>query len=133
MGTGYHGGFGETSRYRVGYEIPKTEKTLEMALDPKLYAVKIAKKLNIHLRVSGKQISIIFNSKLPPGIAGITRKNNPYVIEIGPSALASEIELANTIAHKLNHARSFIRGGDAPEQTAYNAGDTLEDYMRGKR
>lgn len=56
-----------------------------------------------------------------------------YVIEIGQSALASETELANTIAHELNHARSFIRGGNAPERKAYRSGNALEQYMKGRR
>lgn len=45
----------------------------------------------------------------------------------------SEIELANTIAHELNHARSFIKGENAPENKAYNAGDSLAEYIRGGR
>ena len=35
----------------------------------------------------------------------------------------SEKELANTIAHKLNHARSFLRGGNALEETGYPVGN----------
>lgn len=56
---------------------------------------------------------------------------NPYVIELGPGAFLSEVELANTIAHELNHARSFIKGGNAPERTAYRSGNTLAKYIRG--
>ena len=67
------------------------------------------------------------------GIYGKTRKTNPNVIEIGPDALISETELANTIAHELNHARDFIRGGVAPEPPAYNAGYALSDYINGGR
>ena len=53
--------------------------------------------------------------------AGKVRESNPYVIELGPSAFYSEVELANTIAHEVNHARDFIKGGDAPESRAYPA------------
>lgn len=58
------------------------------------------------------------------------------MIELGPSAFVSEEELANTIAHELNHARSFLKGGNAPESGitgAYHAGDTLAEYIRGER
>lgn len=133
MGAGFHGGFGNTIRNRIGVVVDITQKTLEMALSPKLYADTIAKKLNIHLKGSGKEITIIFNPNLPSGVYGRTRKVNPYQIEIGPSALRSEIELANTIAHELNHARSFIKGGNAPERQAYIAGNSLEKYMKGLR
>lgn len=59
------------------------------------------------------------------------RLNFTIMHEIGPSALRSEIELVNTIAHELNHARSFIKGGNAPERKAYKAGNSLEKYMKG--
>lgn len=45
----------------------------------------------------------------------------------------SEVELANTIAHELNHARDFLRGGPAIEPPAYNAGNSLADYILGGR
>lgn len=76
----------------------------------------------------------MFNPELKA--AGRTRANNPYVIELGSEAFSSEEELANTIAHELNHARSFICGGDAPEWGdggAYPAGNALADYIRGER
>ena len=47
--------------------------------------------------------------------------------------MISEAELANTIAHELNHSRSWLRGGLAPEDTAYPAGDALQDYIEGGR
>lgn len=97
MGAGFHGGFKNTIRNRIGVVVDITKKTLEMALSPKLYADTIAKKFNIHLKGSGKEITIIFNTNLPSGVYGRTRKANPYQIEIGPSALRSEIELANRI------------------------------------
>jgi hypothetical protein len=137
MGSGYHGGFGDTlgskERNRIGNPVPPTERNYEMALNPHYYATVIAKKYGINLKGSGRTIQIVFNPKLPPGVAGKTRENNPYRIEVGPSAFYSEIELANTIAHELNHARDYIRGGRAPEDPAYNSGDALEDYIRGRR
>ena len=41
--------------------------------------------------------------------------------------------IKNTIAHELNHARSYLKGGTAPERTAYASGNKLEEYMKGKR
>ena len=58
-------------------------------------------------------------------------KKSPNIIDIGPGALMSEKELANTIAHELNHARSFLRGGNALEKPANEAGDTLQRYIEG--
>ena len=137
MGAGYHGGFGGTygseERNRIGRPVPPTERDYEMALNPAHYARVISGKYGINLKGSGKTISIVFNPSLPPGNPGKTRKSNPYVIELGPSAFYSETELSNTIAHELNHARNYIRGGNAPEKPAYNSGDALEDYIRGRR
>lgn len=42
----------------------------------------------------------------------------------------SGMELASTIAHELNHACDFLRGGIAPEPSAYNSGDALSDYIK---
>ena len=133
MGAGFHGGFGNTlgARNRIGRAVPPTEKNYEMALNPSYYAMAISKKYNIHLKGSGRKISIAINPNLKS--AGKVRESNPYVIELGPSAFYSEVELANTIAHEVNHARDFIKGGDAPESRAYPAGDALEEYIRGRR
>lgn len=137
MGAGYHGGFGDTfgneERNRIGKPVPPTERDYEMALNPVYHASIISKKYGINLKGSGKTISIVYNPNLPAGNPGKTRKSNPYVIELGPSAFYSETELANTIAHELNHARNYIRGGNAPEDPAYKSGDALEDYIRGRR
>ena len=104
-----------------------------MALDPETYANTIAEKYGINLRGAGQDITIKYNPDLRPGIYGRTTAANPNVIEIGPDALMSEAELANTIAHELNHARDFLRGGIAPEPSAYSAGDALADYINGER
>lgn len=87
----------------------------------------------INLRGSGQSITIKYNADLRPGIYGRTTAANPYVIEIESDALVSEEELANTIAHELNHARDFIRGGIAPESSAYSSGNALSDYIMGGR
>ena len=135
MGAGYHGGFGNTKgnqeRHRIGRPVPPTQKTFEMALNPHLYIKAVCDKYNIHLKSANKEIKIVFNSSLEP--AGRVFKNRPNIIELGPKAFFSEAELANTIAHELNHARSYLKGGSAPEKTAYASGNTLEDYIRGKK
>lgn len=137
MGTGAHGGFGNTSgatyRNRIGRPVGETPKDLDMALSPVYYAGVIAGKYNIHLKGSGQTIEVVFNPNLPIGVYGRTRASNPFVIEIGPAALMSEVELANTIAHELNHARSFIRRGRAPEPRAYRSGNALAEYIMGRR
>ena len=76
-------------------------------------------------------IKIVINPNLVS--AGRVIKDRPNIIELGPKAFVSEKELANTIAHELNHTRSFLKGGNAPEKTAYASGDTLEAYIKGKR
>ena len=135
MGSGIHGGFGNTygsdERYRIGRPVPETKKTLRMALEHDYYSKVIAKKYNIHLKGSGKEIKIVYNPELKS--AGRVRKVAPNVIELGPMAFSSESELANTIAHELNHSRSYLKGGSAPERTAYESGNKLEDYMKGRR
>lgn len=135
MGAGIHGGFGNTQgsreRFRIGRPVPPTEKNLEMALNKDYYVKTICKKYNIHLRSGNQAILIEINPYLAP--AGRVVKSRPNIIELGPRAFISERELANTIAHELNHARSYLKGGNAPEKTAYAAGDTLEEYIRGKR
>ena len=50
----------------------------------------------------------------------------------GINLIPFESELANTIAHELNHSRSFIKGGNAPEKTAYGSGNKLSKYIGGK-
>ena len=135
MGTGIHGGFGNTrgSRelFRIGRPVPPTEKNLDMALNKNFYVETICRKYNIHLKCGSHVIQIVINPNLAP--AGRVVKSRPSIIELGPKAFASEKELANTIAHELNHARSYLKGGNAPEKTAYASGDALEEYIRGKR
>ena len=135
MGTGIHGGFGNTrgskERYRVGRPVSPTEKNLKMALSKEYYVETICNKYNIHLKSGRKEIKVEINPNLPS--AGRVMKSRPNIIELGPRAFISESELANTIAHELNHARSFLKGGNAPEKTAYASGDTLEEYIRGRR
>ncbi len=124
-------------RYRVGEPISPIEKTLDHYLNPEGYAYEVAEKYGINLKGSGQKITIKYNPELAS--AGKSRKLTPTVIEVGPQAFVSEEELANTIAHELNHARDWLKGGNAPDwptQThhgAYSAGDALAEYIRGER
>lgn len=135
MGAGFHGGFGNTygnqERHRIGVPVPPTRKTFEMALNPNFYVKTICDKYNIHLKSGQTQITIEFNPNL--AAAGRVVKSRPNVIELGTKAFINETELANTIAHELNHARSYLKGGHAPETTAYASGNTLEKYIKGKK
>ena len=65
--------------------------------------------------------------------AGRVRAASPNVIEVGPNAFASSEEMARTLAHELNHARSFLRGGVAPESSGYGAEGYLSEWMAGLR
>lgn len=121
------------ARNRKDESVPETEKTLEMSLNYEYYASIYTEKYGINLRGEGQNITIKYNSDLRPGIYRRTTAANPNIIEFGSDALRSEIELANTIAHELNHARDFIRGGMAPEPPAYDAGNALADYINGGR
>ena len=121
------------NRDRVGFPIEPTQKDYEMALNPEHYAVTIAHKYRINLKGSGKKISLVYDETIGSGTYGKTFKDNPTVIHLGKDAFVSEEELANTIAHELNHCRSFLRGEDAPEETAYAAGNAISEYIRGER
>ncbi len=135
MGAGIYGEFGKTrgnqERYRLGHPIPPTQKDLAMALNKEYYVEKICEKYNIHLKSCKTAIRIIINPNLVS--AGRVVKSRPTIIELGPKAFFNETELANTIAHELNHSRSYLKGGNAPEKTAYASGDTLEEYIKGNR
>jgi len=52
-------------------------------------------------------------------------------MEIGPLGMSSPEELARTLSHELNHARSFLAGGIAPESSAYAAEDWLSAWLAG--
>ncbi|QSQ22933.1 VCBS repeat-containing protein [Pyxidicoccus parkwayensis] len=118
-------------RLRVGQEVQPMERTLDMALDPEVYAYAVARRYGINLRGSRKTITLKFNPSLVS--EGKSRQATPTVIEFGPRALRSEADLANTLAHELNHARSWLKGGKAPEPQAYAAGDALEEFIWGLR
>ena len=89
-------------------------------------------KYGINLKGSGQRIGIRFDPNHVKG-PGYVSELYPNTIILGPQALVSESELANTIAHELNHWRSWLKGGTAPESSAYKAGDSLADYINGGR
>lgn len=55
-----------------------------------------------------------YHTKEPVG----SRELDPTNIILNPQALINEEELARTISHELNHARSWLKGGRAPKNTA---------------
>ncbi len=118
-------------RHRLGEAVEPMERTYEMYLNPDEHIDAVVEKYGINLRGSGQDIKIVYNPDLYG--PGISREITPNIIEVGPKALISDEELANTIAHELNHARSWLKGGEALEPPAYDAGDALADYINGGR
>lgn len=116
----------------MGDPIDPLEKTLDHYLNPESYIQDIVDKYGINLKGSGQKITIKFDPDYVKG-PGYVSELYPNTIILGPEALRSEAELANTIAHELNHWRSWLKGGVAPEPPAYNAGDSLADYINGGR
>ncbi len=123
---------GRGVRYREGRIVDPLEVTYDMRLNPEEYAYAVANKYGMNLRGSGQRISITFDPYHTKG-PGVSRKNNPTKIVLGPQALISEEELARTISHELNHARSWLKGGWAPENTARAAENALGDFINGGR
>ena len=119
-------------RYRKGRTIKPMEVTYDMRLNPEGYAYAIANKYGINLRGSGKQINIKFDPYHVKG-PGVSREIDPTNIILGPQAFISEEELARTISHELNHARSWLNGGRAPEDTARAAENAIGDFINGGR
>ena len=110
---------------------PGVRRTLDNALDRDTLISDTVSHYGINLRGSGQSIKVLFNPGLPN--PGVVRAAAPNIIEVGPSAFASSEELARTIAHELNHVRSFLKGGDAPESAAYAAEGFLSEWMAGFR
>ena len=118
-------------RYAKGQSVQPIQKTYEMALDGKKYIDAVVEKYGINLRGSGQSITTRYNPDLAS--EGFWTSEKPTELQIGRLAMSNEEQLANTIAHELNHARSWLQGGNAPESTAYKAGDALSAYIRGER
>lgn len=119
------------TRLRPGVTQPGVTRTLENSLNPDAYISDVVSHYGINLRGSGQSISVQFNPNLAS--AGRVRAATPNVIEVGPNAFASSEEMARTLAHELNHARSFLRDGAAPESTAFGAEGYLSQWMAGLR
>lgn len=118
-------------RDRKGRPVAETEKTLDLALDREQYIKATVEKYGINLRSGGKEITITVDDTIPQ--YGKVKKANPSEIVLGLSAFESEEQLAATIAHELNHSRSYLQGGDAPEDTALAAEETILALIRGER
>ncbi len=71
-----------------------------------------------------------------PGHSWVSRQQTTRLRDRKTNCLPncrSPEETARTIAHELNHARSFLRGGSAPESAAYGAEGYLWEWMAGGR
>lgn len=119
------------ARARPGTVQPGVERTYDMALNPQEFIDTTVKQYGINLRGSGQRIDAVYNPDLAS--AGMSRAATPNVIEIGPLGMSSSDELARTLSHELNHARSWLAGGAAPESTAYAAEDALSAWLAGQR
>ena len=122
----------EEVRYREGKVIKPMEVTYDMRLNPEEYAHAVVDKYGINLSGSGQKINIKFDPYHIKG-PGVSRKIDPTNIILGPQAFMSEEELARTISHELNHARSWLKGGGAPEDIARAAENALGDFINGGR
>ena len=122
----------EEVRYREGKVIKPMEVTYDMRLNPEEYAHAVVDKYGINLSGSGQKINIKFDPYHIKG-PGVSRKIDPTNIILGPQAFMSEEELARTISHELNHARSWLKEGGAPEDIARAAENALGDFINGGR
>jgi hypothetical protein len=96
-------------------------------------AATIVRKYGINLRGSGRDLSVRFNPDLPLGTYGRVRKADPTTIEFGRSALASEADLATTLAHELRHARAYLGSGSNAERAARSSEAGLRGFIQGLR
>ena len=123
------GSIGEI-RYREGKIVEPMEVTYDMRLNSEEYAYAVANKYGINLRGSGQQVNIKFDPYHTKG-PGVSKEIDPTNIILGPQALISEEDLARTIAHELNHARSWLSGGRAPEDIARATENALGSFING--
>jgi hypothetical protein len=84
------------------------------------------------LKGSKGPVVAVYDPNLPPGRYGVTRESDGgFSIRIGRDAMQSEEELANTIAHELNHIRGYLANGIASsEETAEAAAQLALKYFR---
>lgn len=124
---------GLRTRYRKGVPVA-LEGDLDWALSsPAQRAATVVEKYGINLRGSGQDITVRYNENLPFGKFGRVRAMEPNVIEFGKTALASEEDLATTIAHELRHARAYLGSGSNSERAARRSEAGMRQFMRGGR
>ncbi len=119
-------------RYKVGHAVEPITRTIEHYTNRESYFYEVARKYRINLR----GIKIVFDSTLAPGQYGLTKESEGgSVIRVGIDAFENDATAANTIAHELNHARDLIQNGRfmGTEESAYAAGNALQDFIGGGR
>jgi len=138
-------------KYALGEPVIPLNKTMDMALDPNLYARAVADKYGINLKGSGQNINLMFDVELGAGTGRLGRTleaEGGLIIRFGPDSLIDEATLANTLAHELSHARDYLRGAgrlnpqlhkphgtsiSIGDGTPYGSGNALESYINGGR
>jgi len=127
------------SLYRNRLTVPQKilNKTLDDALDPHQFVMRIAKKYGINLRGSGQDIKVEFLDHMPTGNPGRCYENMPGVIFIATlDNFRDSHEIAITLAHELNHARGYLRGlktADVTEEAAYASEGAFIEWIGGLR
>jgi hypothetical protein len=89
----------------------------------------VVEKYGFNLR--GKTVS--FDESLGIGQFGKTKAIDPMNFAVGPTAMASEEELAVTVAHELRHPRAYLGSGLNTEAAAEASQEALRAWIQGKR
>ena len=86
-----------------------------------------------HYGINLRGVRPIWDDGLSAGTKGLTKQSERgWVIRINPG-FRDEMDLANTLAHELRHARDYQKGLPSPEGPAYRSGNALEKWINGRR
>jgi hypothetical protein len=78
-------------------------------------------------------VKVVWDDALGAVTLGKTKRaEGGWIIRINRGH-ANEADLANTIAHKLSHARDFQKGLSTTEPKVYGAGNALGRWINGSR
>jgi RHS repeat-associated protein len=119
---------GGSDAYRHGSKIRVFDKLPEHGMNPQQYCHDVARVCGINLR----GIRLI-PDRLPPGQQAVTRRSEGgNIVRIDLTQHKTWMDLANTIAHEVQHARLFRRGLPSPEPPAYASGEALYRWLISK-